>query len=187
MRTVKGKALFRGAFPVSSPTFTCTPPMKNLCIPISAVIFVLALNCTSHAQETWTARVVSVDDGDTITVEPVPGGNQVTIRLWGIDCPAIDHPDGPAAKEFVSGNLLFRQVHVENKSVDRHGRIVATVYYFEGKGRYAIQETLLKAGLSWLLPRYCNDANPCNKWAGLQKEARRKRTGLWKHDTPTPH
>lgn len=134
----------------------------------------------------WEARVVSVADGDTITVEPIEGGDRVKIRLWGIDCPETNQPYGQVAKGFVNDKLLFKQVRVESKGTDRYKRTVAIVTYPEGEGLWTIQETLLRNGLAWLWPRYCKDAKPCNKWAGLQKASREKHLGLWEEDSPIP-
>lgn len=160
--------------------------MKKLLALIIILVLALALNTIAHAQDQWQARVVDVTDGDTIVVEPINGGDRVKIRLWGIDCPETDQPYGMSAKGFVSDLLLFKQVLVAPHYKDRYKRLVATVYYFDVKARHSVQEALLRTGYAWLWPRYCKDADPCNRWAGLQQEAKSRQFGFWKDTNPIP-
>lgn len=128
----------------------------------------------------WEARVVSVADGDTITVEPLEGGDRVKIRLWGIDCPETNQPYGQAAKVFVNELCLFKVVDIEDKDIDRYKRLVATVNLADGT---TLQERLLASGLAWVYKRYCVG---CYPWIQLEVEARNKHIGLWKDKNPTP-
>ena len=60
-------------------------------------------------------RVVSVADGDTITVEPINGGDRIKVRLYGIDCPEMNQPFGQAGKTFVSRLVLYKTVDLDIK------------------------------------------------------------------------
>jgi hypothetical protein len=43
-------------------------------------ICLLLYASTAHAQGEWRARIVDVADADTVTAEPVNGGDRVKIR-----------------------------------------------------------------------------------------------------------
>lgn len=140
------------------------------------IVLLLALVLEAHA---WPARVVHISDGDTVQVEPVNGGDRITIRLQGIDCPELKQPSGMAAKAFLNDALLFREVEVTESGKDRYGRTVAILR----TGENTVQEILLRNGLTWVYPRYCKN---CNNWKRLQREARKNRVGLWQDENPMP-
>ena len=123
-------------------------------------------------------RVVAVADGDTITVEPVQGGDRSRVRLAGIDAPELRQPYGQAARVFVSEAVLYKKVHLISERSDRYGRIVAVV---EIPGVGVLQELLLEAGLAWVWPRYCRD---CKKWEAMQAKAKAQGIGLWADKKP---
>jgi endonuclease YncB( thermonuclease family) len=52
----------------------------------------------------FTGKVVSIADGDTITV--LHDHRQARIRLYGIDCPERSQPSGSRARQF-TGDLAF--------------------------------------------------------------------------------
>ena len=128
------------------------------------------------------ARVVSVADGDTITIEPLGGGDRVNIRLWGVDCPESNQPIGFTATEFTKNLVLFKIVVLDVKDKDQYGRTVAIVSTERGK---SLQESLLQEGLAWVYPQYCKDTKICNDWKNIEKEARANKKGIWKDANPT--
>ena len=65
-------------------------------------LFFLIFFCITEPALAWLGRVVSVSDGDTISVEPVGGGARVKVRLHGIDCPERRPAYGEAARFFVN-------------------------------------------------------------------------------------
>jgi endonuclease YncB( thermonuclease family) len=129
----------------------------------------------------WEARVVSVADGDTITVEPERGGDRVKIRLHGIDAPERKQPYGQSARGFVHNVSLYKRVEIDTKVKDRYGRTVAVVTVPGG----VLQEMLLDAGLAWVYPQYCKDTF-CGAWERKQSVARKARKGLWADPDPVP-
>jgi endonuclease YncB( thermonuclease family) len=139
--------------------------------------FLLALSAQAQA---WEARIVAVADGDTITAEPIKGGERIKIRLHGIDAPETRQPYGQAAKGFVTNLVLFKEVDVQPtpQGKDRYGRIVAVI---EIPGVGILQELLLEAGLAWVYRNYCKD---CEAWEQLETEARNQRKGLWIEEKP---
>ena len=134
---------------------------KIACRTLLAVFLnVILVVCCLNAQ-TITGKVVSVADGDTITV--LEGTTQHKIRLYGIDTPEKGQDFGNRAKQFVSGMVYGKQVQVVQKDMDRYGRVVGMVY----QGNTCINEEILRAGLAWVYHRYCKDSF-CQEWADLE-------------------
>ena len=125
-------------------------------------------------------RVVAVSDGDTLTVEPIEGGDRAKVRLHGIDAPELRQPYGESAKTFTLNMTLFKVIDVQPtpQGNDRYGRIVGIV---EIPGTGILQELLLEAGLAWVYPAFCKD---CGTWETIQERARGQRKGLWTEDNP---
>ncbi len=143
----------------------------------AALLLLLFLVSPCHA---WPGRTVAVTDGDTIIVEKLAGGERVKIRLHGIDAPERKQPAGETARGFLFDIALYREVEVEEKAVDRYGRMVAIIWLASGK---SLQETLLEFGLAWVWPRYCRD---CRYWENLQEIARQNQRGLWANPDAIP-
>ena len=86
------------------------------------LLFLLSIPVTCFS---WSAKVVSVSDGDTITV--IHNGLQEKIRLYGIDTPEKNQDYGQQAKQITSTLIAGRQVNIETKAGDRYGRTVGLV------------------------------------------------------------
>ena len=143
-----------------------------------AVIFCLLLPALAFA---WDGTVTKIHDGDTITVRAVPDGRQVKVRLWGIDCPEYRQAYGKEATEFIRKLLpVGITVSVEDRDKDRYKRTEGIVRLPDGK---IAQETLLKAGLTWVYRKYCKD---CGNWYELEEEARKAKRGLWQDESTVP-
>ena len=74
---------------------------------------------------TYTAPVVRIADGDTITV--LHDRQRVRIRLWGIDAPEMAQAWGPEAKQFTAARVEGQTVTLQVHDTDRYGRTVAEV------------------------------------------------------------
>jgi endonuclease YncB( thermonuclease family) len=145
---------------------------------IRAVLFFVAFFLSAS----FTGKVISVADGDTITV--LVNNSPTRIRLYGIDCPEIAHkagdetqPFGTKAKEFTKELCAGKEVTVIEKDKDRYGRIVAIVMLPDGKN---LNEELLRNGLAWHYKKY--DDNEA--WKKLELQAREAKKGLWSQDNP---
>ena len=84
-------------------------------------------------------KVIKVYDGDTITVAaklhasfPV---NRFSVRLSGIDTPEMrssnenEKKRAVIAKKFLEDKLLNQTVVLDNVSIEKYGRLLATVYH----------------------------------------------------------
>ena len=127
--------------------------------------------------EQFSARVVGITDGDTITV--LRGGNeQVKVRLEGIDTPERGEPFSAQAKRFISSLVFGKQVGIQVKELDRYGRTVARVIVDGTDTSLA----LVQAGLAWHYTRYSDDAD----LARGENVAKSAGIGLWSLPNPAP-
>ena len=127
----------------------------------------------------WPAKVVSVSDGDTIVV--LRQGEQVKIRLYGIDTPEKRQAFGQKARDLTSTLVAGRHVEVEQKDVDRYGRIVGLVKV-DGQN---LNELIVQNGYAWVYRQYCKDRF-CAEWLRLEGVARQQKKGLFSDSTAVP-
>ena len=135
--------------------------------------FLFAISCIS---ETIRGKVVSVYDGDTITV--LSGNTQHKIRLEGIDTPESKQPFGNKAKRAMSEMVFGKQVKVVWQKKDRYGRTLGHVYV---NGNWANLQ-MIKQGMAWHYKQYSKD----QELATAEVKAREKQIGLWSDKAPVP-
>lgn len=135
-----------------------------------AVLIGLLLGATAQAAS-FQGRVVSVADGDTVTVL-TDGNTQLRVRLANIDCPERGgQPWGQRAREAAAVLVAGRQVRVETSGKDRYERYIGTVHV-DGLN---VNTQLVRDGHCWVYTRYNQDpALPA-----LQAEAKAAERGLW--------
>jgi len=141
------------------------------------VVFIFFSLATQVLGTSFTGRVVSVSDGDTIQVM----NNNVAekVRLSGVDSPELGQSNGRQAKEFTADMVAGQVVTVEVKDTDRYGRTVGDVFLIDGKN---LNREIVKAGYAWHFRKYSNDAS----LGQLEDEARSTRKGLWQDSRPIP-
>lgn len=129
-------------------------------------------------RETWSVRCVGVSDGDTISV--LHDGEEVRIRLNGIDCPERDQAFASVARQFTADAVHDQTVTVFPVETDQYGRTVADVLMPDGE---SLNEALVEAGLAWWFRRYAPDNARLQE---LEIGARQARRGLWRDTDPIP-
>lgn len=154
--------------------------------------FTFSVSCL--AGDVIQGRVVSVSDGDTITVLDADH-QQHKIRLSGIDAPEKAQPFGQRSKENLSRLVYDRDVTVEWRKKDRYGRTVGKVMVAAPVCREVIcPKTLdvchaqIVAGMAWWYRQYAREQEPgdANRYEQSEQEARTRRIGLWSDPQPTP-
>jgi endonuclease YncB( thermonuclease family) len=132
---------------------------------------------------TFTGKVVSVEDGDTITVLDA---SQVTykIRLQGIDAPEHNQAFESRSTESLAEPIFQKEVTIEWAKRDRYGRIVGKVLL---DGRDICLEQV-RAGMAWHYKHFQNEQTEEERriYAGAESEARVRKIGLWVEKNPTP-
>jgi endonuclease YncB( thermonuclease family) len=129
----------------------------------------------SAAAEEFTARVVGVTDGDTLTV--LHDHRSATVRLLGVDAPEKRQAYGERAKQFTADLAFDRTVTVRTAGRDRNGRLLGEVVLPDGR---SLNQELVRAGYAWWFRKYSRDG----RLARLEEEARQRRRGLWVDEAP---
>ncbi len=147
----------------------------------SYLLLFVALLCSLplFAAESIEGKVVSVADGDTITV--LKDKQQIKVRLHGVDAPEKAQDFGTASRTFTSELCFGKEVTVEVKDTDRYGRKVGIVTLADGR---VLNHELVKAGLAHWYEAYArNDTTLKN----LQDDAKSAKRGVWsRSDTVAP-
>ncbi len=136
---------------------------------------------TANASKLLQGKVVSVADGDTITVLDAEK-TQHKIRLQGIDAPEKAQAFGAKSKE-----ALYELVHGKNVQVsfikkDKYGRILGKVW-LDGQD---ICHEQIKAGLAWHYKKY-QDQQPLvdrDAYSASETAAKNQKLGLWSDPRP---
>ena len=143
---------------------------------IAAPFWLLALTASLHADE-LRGKVVSIADGDTITVLDA-AKVQHKIRLQGIDAPEKKQAFGTKSKEQMSEKVGGEEVVVQWKEKDRYGRILGEVMV----GKRHINLEMVQDGMAWHYTTYSKS----KELAKAEDEARKAKKGLWADKEPVP-
>lgn len=135
------------------------------CPRLTFLLFLLAIPATCFS---WSAKVVSVADGDTITV--LHNDQKKEIRLYGIDCPEKGQSHGEQAKALTIALVSGRNVDVEQKDIDRYGRVVGLVKV-DGQ---SLSELIVQNGYAWVYTKYCKEKF-CADWAKSEAVSRQQK------------
>ena len=130
-----------------------------------------------------TGRVVSVHDGDTVTVLDADR-TQHKIRLSGIDAPELHQAHGRVSREHLAGQVAGKTVQVEWFKHDKYQRIVGKIF-LDGKD---INLTQITSGLAWHYKKYSSEqaADDRSRYGKAEVAARESRLGLWQEPEPMP-
>lgn len=126
--------------------------------------------------DTIAGRVVSVADGDTITVLDA-NNTQYKIRLSGIDAPEKVQPFGNTSKKSLSDLVYNKQVTIDWNKQDRYQRFVGKVL-IDGLDANLEQ---VKRGMAWFYKKYQNEQSLQDRldYLHAQEDAKSARLGLW--------
>jgi endonuclease YncB( thermonuclease family) len=161
-------------------------PKRQARLLICSILYILlAAGCgapansanseSKSAEARFSATVVKVSDGDTLTVL-VGGKREIRVRLDGIDCPELRQAYGTKAKQYASARVYGKNVTVIAHGEDDYGRTIGTVFIEDS----SLNEELVALGLAWAYVYHSTE------YVSLEKDARRRRIGLWSDDNPTP-
>jgi endonuclease YncB( thermonuclease family) len=118
----------------------------------------------------FTARVVGIADGDTLTVLTA-AREQVRVRLAEIDAPETRQPYGARARQTLAELAAGQSVRITVVDIDQFGRTVGRVR----AGPVDVNAEMVRQGAAWVFTRFSRDpALP-----RLEAEARAARRGLW--------
>ena len=120
------------------------------------------------------AQVVSVGDGDTLTV--MDGGRRVTVRLACIDAPeTAQKPYGMEARTALQSLApVGSEVALKVSTRDRYGRTVAEVL----RGGSNVNLALVRDGRAFVYRQYLGGCDR-DAYLGAEAQAEKARRGVW--------
>ena len=134
------------------------------------IFFILCIFLTHNVfAEYLTGKVISITDGDTVTV--LTDKKQTKVRLAEIDTPEKNQPYGKKAKKALSDFIFGKTVRIEVDTIDRYGRTVGKIFL----DNLNINKEMVRAGHAWVYIQYAKDKT----LFALEKEARVNQLGLW--------
>ena len=122
----------------------------------------------------FVGKVVSIHDGDTITV--LQNKQKIKVRLFGIDAPEKKQDYGQRSKQFLASLIAGQIVEVEPKGKDRYKRTLGVIH-FKGQD---INAQMVLNGYAWAYVKYSR------MYVDHEKLARENKRGLWQSNDPTP-
>lgn len=154
--------------------------MKRIGFCISALFVILAMSgmmaVFAGDGERITGLVVSVYDGDTVTMSVTTKDGYIKVRLAEIDAPERDQPGGALAKAVLAYLVMAKEVTVYQTNIDRYGRLVGLI----AVGGLDVNSEMVRRGVAWHYKAYSKN----KKLAILQAEAARSQRGIWVLPTP---
>jgi endonuclease YncB( thermonuclease family) len=168
--------------------------MKRPISAIAAFALLFAVSCSRRPErktaprqtpasgsQTLNGRVVSVADGDTVTVLDA-NDTQHRIRLEGIDAPESHQAFGEQSRQSLAEMISGKEVTVNYQKTDQYGRLVGKIL-FDGRD---INLEQVRAGMAWHYKFYENEQTPEDRelYAKAEETARSARRGLWQDPNP---
>jgi endonuclease YncB( thermonuclease family) len=129
------------------------------------------------AEGELVGKVVSVHDGDTLTV--LVSREQIKVRLLDIDAPERRQPFGTRSRQSLADLCAGRDARIAEQGKDRYGRTLGRV---NCAGLDANGEQV-RRGMAWVFERYAPKHSPLY---AVQAEARAAKRGLWQDAKPVP-
>lgn len=143
-------------------------PTDFLALLAAAVLLVTATFADSPVIQ---GRVVSIADGDTLTLLTADK-KQVKIRLAEIDTPERGQPYANKAQDELSSLVWQQEISVRTVTIDRYGRTVGRIYV----GDLDVSAEMVRRGAAWVYRKYATD----NRLYALEDEAREAKRGIWR-------
>lgn len=146
------------------------------------LIFINFALANASAENILQGKVVSVADGDTITILDV-NKTQHKIRLQGIDAPEKAQAFGEKSKQSLYEMVHGKTVQVSFTKNDKYGRIVGKVFL----DTQDICHQQIKSGLAWHYKKY-QDEQPLadrDTYSVSESNAKSQQLGLWSDAQPT--
>lgn len=136
---------------------------------MKSILLLIMLHASPFA---FSGKVVSIHDGDTITI--LQDKQQIKVRLFGIDAPELKQPYGKKSKQFLANLVAGQMVEVEENGKDRYKRTIGTIYL----GDTDINAQMVASGYAWAYRKFSK------KYTAQESRAKSQRLGLWRDKEP---
>jgi endonuclease YncB( thermonuclease family) len=135
---------------------------------------VLSLELAAGLAVAGDATVLSVGDGDTLTV--IEGQHRIKVRLACIDAPeTAQSPYGAEARKALQTlTPVGSPVTVRRVATDRYGRTVGEVF----RASHNVNLTLVRGGYAFVYRYYLQNCDR-NRYLNAEREAEASRRGVW--------
>src|SRR5206468_12534953 len=114
---------------------------------MAGLVLALVAACPALSWADFLARVVTVHEGDRLTIRH--DGRNETIYIKDIDCPELKQVYGKQAKQAITAYVGSRDVMVRALKRGRNGLGTAEILLQDGRN---VGHELLKEGLAWARP-----------------------------------
>jgi endonuclease YncB( thermonuclease family) len=126
----------------------------------------------------------SIYDGDTFRANC--NGEQIKIRLCGIDAPEKKQPLGIKSRDTLR-RMIRDDVYLTIVDSDRYGRKVAEVFVpVRGKRELFVNAELIKSGMAWHYARYSSNCPNQNTLVSMETLAKERGLGIWGDSASVP-
>lgn len=147
-------------------------PIISIIILLLAAIFYYY----SSLEESTSAEVVNVIDGDTVDV--LIANQSMRIRLAAIDAPERSQAFGNEAKQALMSLVKNKKITVIKMGQDQYQRVVAFIKVDD----LNVNKEMVRLGLAWMYDQYSYDPSLLL----LEAKARENKMGLWLQVNPVP-
>lgn len=155
---------------------------------------ILALSATSALAEPIKGVVVSISEGDTLTVLDNQR-RQHRVRLAGIDAPESTQPFGQKSKTRLSAMVFNREVEIVGSKRDRYGLTLGKVMAADPNCNapacpkiHDVNLMQVMSGMAWWYRQYAREQSPKERedYEVAEFQAKSQRLGLWAGKNPMP-
>jgi endonuclease YncB( thermonuclease family) len=166
------------AAPATSPQST-RAAIRTAALVVCLAACGLSGSFAKGAAATLAGEVISIADGDTLTILDRSARTTHKIRLAYIDAPEKSQAFGNRAKQALSAVCFGKQAQVAVVDTDKFGRSVGLV---SCQG-VAANSKMVADGFAWVYRKF---APKQSELFALETKARLDRVGLWADTNPTP-
>ncbi len=167
-------------------------PYLGLYFYFILLLSVILPSSSRGANDVIEGTVVSIADGDTITVLG-SDRQKHKIRVAGIDAPEKGQPFGNASKKTLAFMVANKDARIEFQKYDRYGRIVGKVLVTPPDCSTCAKVidvglAQITSGMAWWYRKYAHEQTPEDqrRYELAEQEARAKKAGLWQDKNPQP-
>ncbi len=150
--------------------------MRKLALGIVLCLGLLVATIAHAADGSYEATYKSAKEGDTVVIDK--GGEEITVRVWGVACPHKKQPYAKKARNFTQNMLYKRTFVVKPIATAEDGLPWVELVLHEGPN---VGQELARKGLAWANPQHSDGAIKT-----LESEARAAKEGLWAQSAPVP-
>ena len=143
--------------------------------------FYFVWNAHGAGFQMYNVSVVSVHDGDTLTVvrETDEPAKQVKVRLWGIDAPELKQELGPEAKAALEKLVLGKKFVFKDYGADAYSRVVGDLLWPMTCG--SVNQEIVFSGWAWWYEEFAPRATELHT---AEASAREAKLGVWRRPKP---